>query len=379
MKNLLAVGLAALTAGLCQPAVADPVKIGFITTLSGSGSGIGTEVRDGFLLGIKLAGNDEIEVLIEDDAMRPDVAVQIADKMIQSDEVDILTGILWSNLVLAVAPGAVAQDKFYLSPNAGPSALAGKRCHENFFNVSMQTDALAEAMGAHANEAGYKKVFLLAPNYPAGVDTMNGFKRFYKGELAGELFSKLGQTDYAVEISQIRATGADAVFFFLPGGMGIAFVKQYAQAGSDIPLLGPGWSFSQDILPAIGDAALGAKNTAQWSPDFDNPASKAFVAAFEAEYGRAPSLFAATGYDTANLIVSAVGQASVKDADAFRAALEAADFDSVRGKFSFGINHHPIQDIYLREVVRQGDVLTNRTIGVVMKDHQDAYVSECRM
>jgi branched-chain amino acid transport system substrate-binding protein len=208
---------------------------------------------------------------------------------------------------------------------------------------------------------------------------MNGFKRFYKGELAGELFSKLGQTDYAVEISQIRATGADAVFFFLPGGMGIAFVKQYAQAGSDIPLLGPGWSFSQDILPAIGDAALGAKNTAQWSPDFDNPASKAFVAAFEAEYGRAPSLFAATGYDTANLIVSAVGQASVKDADAFRAALEAADFDSVRGKFSFGINHHPIQDIYLREVVRQGDVLTNRTIGVVMKDHQDAYVSECRM
>ncbi len=124
---------------------------------------------------------------------------------------------------------------------------------------------------------GIKKMFILAPNYPAGTDSLNGFKRFYKGELVGEVYTKLGQTDYAAEIAQIRDSGADFVFFFLPGGMGIAFVKQYAQSGVGIPLMGPGFSFSQDVLGAIGDAALGAKNSASWSKDLDNAANKKFV------------------------------------------------------------------------------------------------------
>jgi branched-chain amino acid transport system substrate-binding protein len=220
---------------------------------------------------------------------------------------------------------------------------------------------------------------VLAPNYPAGQDALTGYKRFYKGELAGEVYTKLGQTDYAAEIAQIRASGADSVFFFLPGGMGIAFMKQYAGSGVDLPVVGPAFSFDQGILQAVGEAALGVKNTSQWSKDIDNETNKAFVESFQAEYNRLPSLYASQGFDTANLLLSAVGKASVKDADAFRKALEAADFKSTRGDFKFAANHHPIQDIYVREVIKEGDVYTNKIIGTALEDHQDAYVGECKM
>jgi branched-chain amino acid transport system substrate-binding protein len=379
MKKAMLAGLFGLAISVPVTAIAEPVKVGMITTLSGGGAGLGLDVRDGFLLAIKQSGNKDIEVVVEDDAMKPELAVQIADKMIQSEKVDILTGIIWSNLAMAVVPNAVAQGKFYLSPNAGPSALAGAKCNENYFNVAWQNDNLHEAMGNYANGAGYKKSFILAPNYPAGTDALTGYKRFYKGELAGELYTKLAQTDYAAEIAQIRASGADSVYIFLPGGMGIAFMKQYAQSGVGIPVLGPGFSFDQDVLGAIGDAAIGVKNTSQWSKDLDNPANKTFVETFQAEYGRLPSLYASQGYDTANLIVSAAAKASVKDADAFRAALKAAEFKSVRGDFKFGNNNHPIQDIYVREVVKDGDVLTNKIIGVSLEDHQDAYAKDCKM
>ncbi|EAV45507.1 ABC transporter substrate-binding protein [Roseibium aggregatum] len=371
-----AASLVAILAGAAQ---AEPVKVGMITTLSGGGAGLGIDARDGFMLAVKQAGNKDLEVIIEDDQRKPDVAVQLADKMIQSDKVDVLTGIIWSNLAMAVVPSVTAQGKFYLSPNAGPSALAGKGCHPNYFSVAYQNDNLHEAAGAYSKEAGFKKTFILAPNYPAGQDSLTGFKRYYDGELAGEIYTKLGQTDYAAELAQIRASGADSVFFFLPGGMGISFLKQYADSGIGLPVVGPAFSFDQGILQAVGDAALGVKNTSQWSKDIDNDANKAFVESFQAEYGRLPSLYAAQGFDTANLLLSAMAKSDVTDADAFRAALEAADFPSVRGKFSFGPNHHPIQDIYVREVIKEGDVYTNKIVGTALTDHGDAYSDECKM
>ncbi len=370
--------LGGLLAGAAQ---ADGVKVGMITTLSGGGAGLGIDVRDGFLLALKMAGDAgaAVEVVIEDDQRKPDVAVQLADKMIQSDQVDVLTGIIWSNLAMAVVPAATAQGKFYLSPNAGPSQLAGSGCHENYFNVAWQNDNLHEAAGAYANDAGFAKSFILAPNYPAGKDALTGYKRFFEGEVVQEVYSKLGQTDYAAEIAQIRASGADSVFFFLPGGMGIAFLKQYAGSGVDLPVVGPAFSFDQGILQAVGEAALGVKNTSQWSKDLDNDANTAFVAAFEAEYGRLPSLYASQGYDTANLLLSAMAKADVDDQDAFRAALKTAEFDSVRGSFAFGPNHHPIQDIYVREVIQEGDVFTNRIVSKAMEGHSDAYAADCSM
>ncbi|MCL5775696.1 ABC transporter substrate-binding protein [Limibaculum sp. FT325] len=378
MRRLLAAGVAAM-ALISAPASAG-TKVGMITTLSGGGSHLGIDVRDGFALALKQSGRSDVELVVRDDANKPDVAKSLSDELIQSEKVDILTGIIFSNLAMAVVPGAV-RDVFYISPNAGPSALAGKLCNPNYFNVAWQNDNLHEAMGAHMKGAGLKKPFILAPNYPAGTDALNGFKRFYGSEgLAGEVYTQLGQTDYAAEIAQIRASGADSVFFFLPGGMGIAFMKQYAAANVGTPVFGPAFSFDEIILGAVGDAALGVKNTSQWAYDLDNPANKAFVESFRAEYGRTPTLYASQGFDAANLILSALGKAEVADKDAFRAALRAAEFASVRGAFRFGPNHHPIQDIYVREVVAGADGKpTNRLVGVALKDHADAYAAECKM
>lgn len=368
-----------LALGLSQASAQDPaLKVGMITTLSGGGAGLGIDVRDGFLLAVKQAGVP-IDVIVEDDQRKPDIAVQLADKLIQSDKVDVMTGIIFSNLAMAVIPSAVAQGKIYLSPNAGPSQLAGPGCNPNYFNVAWQNDNLHEAAGAYANSAGHSNSFILAPNYPAGQDALTGYKRFYEGELAGELYTALGQTDYAAEIAQIRASGADSVFFFLPGGMGISFLKQYADSGVDMPVIGPAFSFDQGILQAVGDAALGVRNTSQWSKDLDNPTNAAFVESFQAEYGRLPSLYASQGFDTANLLISAMGKADVADADAFRAALKEADFDSTRGAFKFNTNQHPVQDIYVREVVKEGDVFTNRIVATALRERGDAYAADCPM
>lgn len=375
-KLALAVGAACLWSA---SVAAEPVKVGMITTLSGGGASLGVDVRDGFMLAVKQADNPELEVVIEDDQRKPGVAVQLADKMIQSEKVDVLTGIIFSNLAMAVIPSALQQGKFYLSPNAGPSQLAGRGCHKHYFNVAWQNDNLHEAAGAYVAKVGYEKPFIFAPNYPAGKDALTGFKRFYEGELAGELYTKLGQTDYAAELAQIRASDADSIFFFLPGGMGVAFLKQYKESGMDLPLVGSAFSFDQGILQAVGEAAVGTKNTAQWSKDLDNEANQAFVEAFQAEYDRLPSLYASQGYDTANLLLAAMEKADVKDADAFRAALKEADFASTRGDFTFGNNQHPIQDLYVREVVKEGDVYTNKALEVILADHQDAYADECKM
>ncbi len=386
MKTMVLAGALAsiLAAGAAQ--AGEPVKIGMITTLSGGGSSLGIDVRDGFQLALKqgggMLGGQAVELTVEDDGRKPDKAVQIAQRFMKSDKVDIMTGIIWSNLAMAVVPKVTQAGLIYVSPNAGPSALAGKKCHKNYFNVAWQNDNLHEAVGQYVKDQGYKKVYIMAPNYPAGQDALTGFKRFYGGALAGETYTQLGQKDYAAEIAAIKAAGPDAVFFFLPGGMGISFLKQYQQAGltGELPLFGPAFSFSQDILRATGDAALGVINSSQWNKDLDNPANKAFVADFQAEYGRLPSLYASQGYDAARLIGAALavtgGDAS--DKDALRAALETADFQSVRGKFRFGPNHHPIQDIYIRQVVMEGELLTNKILGTALADHSDAYAGDCK-
>lgn len=387
-KISLAAATVAVIGLMAAPALAEGVKVGMITTLSGGGSGLGIDIRDGFELALKQGGGKlggiDVEVITQDDARKPETAKQIADRMVKSDKVDIMTGIVWSNLAMAVVPGVTKGGTFYISPNAGPSALAGKMCDENYFNVAWQNDNLHEAMGQHVNDKGFKNVYIMAPNYPAGKDALAGFKRFYKGNVAGEVYTKLGQKDYAAEISALRAAKPDAVFFFLPGGMGINFLKQYAQAGlkDSIPLFGPAFSFDETILKPAGGAALGVFNSSQWNADLDNAANRAFVADFVAEYGRRPSLYASQGYDAARLIGSALKAVGgdMSDKGAFRAALAKADFESVRGNFRFGSNHHPIQDIYVRQVYQndKGE-LTNKIVGKVFTDHQDAYAKDCNM
>ncbi|MBA2778484.1 ABC transporter substrate-binding protein [Billgrantia kenyensis] len=380
MKKLASVGLGLLMTTAMAAVQAEEVKIGMITTLSGGGSHLGVDVRDGFMLAIERSGRDDVKVLIQDDANRPDLARSLSNEFMQRDNVDILTGIIWSNLAMAVVPAAVRQGTFYLSPNAGPSDLAGRMCHENYFNVAYQNDNLHGGMGAYMREQGFERPILMAPNYPAGTDALAGFKHLYEGEVVDELYTQMGQTDYAAEIAQIRASDADSLFFFLPGGMGISFMKQWENSGVDLPVFGAAFSFDETIIQAVGSAAIGAMNTSLWAYDLDNEANHAFVEGFREAYDRMPTLYAAQGYDTANLIISALEKAHPSDQDAFREALREADFDSVRGKFRFGPNQHPIQDILVREVV-EGDngQPTNRLVGIAVEDIQDIYYEQCQM
>ncbi len=387
MKKII-FSLLILLFSMSSAQAADSIKIGMITTLSTKAGYLGEDIRDGFKLAIEQGqgtlGSFPVELLVEDDGRKPEKGRQIAERFMKRDKAQILTGIVFSNVAMAVVPKIVRTGAFYISPNAGPSKLAGKGCDKNYFNVAWQNDNLHEAVGKYVTEQGYKNVYMLAPNYPAGKDALAGFKRFYKGGVAGEVYTTLGQADYAAELASLRAAKPDAVYFFLPGGMGINFIKQYAQAGLNktTPLFGPAFSFDERILKAVGDAAVGVVNGSQWSADLDTPENKSFVAAFRKAYGRTPTLYASQGYDAALLIGSALKAVNgdVNKADEFRAALEKADFPTVRGSFSFGKNHHPVQDIYVREVIKddQGNY-TNRLLKKVFTNHADAYGEECSM
>jgi len=387
MKKAGSVALA-LALAMSSAHAADKVKVGFLSTLSGPGGALGVDIEDGFKLALKSTGNKlgglPAELVVVDDQQNPDVAKQATDRLLKRDKVDLMTGIVFSNIMLAVGPTIFDSKTFYVSANAGPSQYAGAQCNPYFFNVAWQNDNLHEAVGKHVAEKGFRNVALVAPNYPAGKDALTGFKRYYNGKVADEVYTKLGQLDYAAELAQIRATKPDAVYIFLPGGMGINFIKQYAAAGlaKDVPLFGPGFSADEDVIRAAGDAMNGMYNASQWAHDLPNAENRKFVADFEREYGRLPSLYASQGYDAALLIDAAVRKVkgNLDDKEALRAALASADFKSVRGAFRFNRNHYPVQDYYLRVVEKDAKGrVTNRTVGTIFKDHADAYANECAM
>lgn len=383
---LLAAFVASLSAG---PTLAqEPIKIGFISTFSGPSGQLGQELLDGFKLGIKSVGGTlggrTVEIVQGDDQAKPDVGRQLADKMVERDRVHIVTGVNFSNVMLAIAKPVLDSGAFIVSVNAGPSQYAGAQCNQRFFVASFQNDTGPEAMGLYLQKKGVKRAYLMAPNYPAGKDMLGGFKRTFKGEIAGEVYTAFGQLDYAAEIAQLRAAKPDAVFFFYPGGMGINFVKQYAQAGlkTEVPLYGPSFSLDQTVLPGMGDAAVGAFASTFWTEDFDNAASKAFAEGFEKEYGRIPSPNAAQAYDAARLIDAALKGigGKVEDKAAFQKALENVQFDAVRGKFRFNVNHYPVQDFYLAEIVKDAKgrpIMARREL--IAADHADSYAKDCKM
>ncbi len=391
MKSKALVAAAITTVLACAPLApqaADKIRVGFASTLSGPSAALGVDIRDAFLLAVKMNGGKlggvPAEVLVGDDQFKPDVGRQLAEKYVKLDKVHFLTGYVFSNIMLASLPVAFENKVVYVSPNAAPSPLAGEKCNPYFFVASWPNDAYHEAAGQHATNKGYKSVYLIAPNYQAGKDSLAGFKRFYKGKVANEVYTKLGQLDYSAELAQVRAARPDAVYIFLPGGMGINFIKQFVAAGlsRDMQLLTPGFSSDQDIIRPVGEALLGTFDTAHWALDLDNAANRKFVAAFEKEYNRLPSLFAAQGYDAALLIDSAVREVKgkVEDVEAVRRALRAAKFESVRGPFKFNTNQYPIQNYYLRVVAKDAKGrIVNKTMGTIFKSHGDAYVQDCKM
>ena len=368
-------------------AAADHLKIGVITTLSGPSGFNGTSTRDAMNLAVEHLGGKvgglPVELLFEDDQQKPDAGVQIANKYLRSDKVDIIVGATFSNVTLAMYVPIVKAETVIISSIAGPSQIAGKGCSPYFFSTSWQGDNFAEAMGAYLQSQGKNNLYLMAPNYAAGHDVLTGFKRYFKGKIADEVYTPLDQLDFTAEMTQIRAANPGGVFVFYPGGLGIQFVKQYAQSGlkDKVPLF-TAYTVDNSTLRAIGDDALGQVTATLWNSELDNPQNKRYVADFTKKYGYLPAEYGAQAYDTINLIDSAVRAVNgkIEDKKAFIAALEKADFKAVRGSFRFNTNHFGIQNFYMEEVVKGADGKPFLKLGpVAMKDHGDAYAAECAM
>ncbi|WP_237213526.1 ABC transporter substrate-binding protein [Falsiroseomonas oryziterrae] len=386
-RAFLTLGTAA-AAGLSMPAIAQgaPLRIGMITTLSGPGGYLGQDIRDAFQLAIEMdqgrLGGQAVQVVVEDDGLRPGQGKAIAERYLRNERIRLFTGVVFSNVLGAVAPDVLDADGIYVSPNAGPSNFAGRECHRNYYVVSWQNDSLHESAGQLANTLGYRRMSILAPNYQAGRDALTGFKRLYRGEVVQEIYTRLDQTDYAAELAQIRSARPDAVFQFHPGGLGIAFLRQYAQAGllQTIPQCVAAPSLDSTTLAAVGDAAEGVNCTSHWNTDFDNAPSRRFVEAFRARYNRVPTYYAQQGYDTALAIGAALRQTRGSiDPAAFRTAMLRADFESTRGRFRFGPNQHPVQDWFHIRAERVGGNLALVTKGRVLENHGDAYAGQCRI
>ena len=380
---VMAAGLAAM--GLS--AQAQSVKIGFMGTLSGPAGALGQDQYDAFMLGIEHLGGKlggaTVQVIKEDDQLKADLGVQLAQKLMERDKVDIITGVTFSNVMMAIHKPITDANVLLVGSNAGPSPLTGKGCHKNFFSTSWNNDSLHESMGQHATDTGYKKVYLLAPNYQAGKDALSGFKRMYKGSVIDEVYTTVNQPDYSAEIAQLQAAKPDAIYVFYPGGMGVNFVKQYQQAGllGKLPMLSTS-TVDGTTLPALKDIALGAVTGSPYSPDIDNPQNKKFVDDFKKKFSRVPSLYAAQSYDAAMLINAALVKTGGRadNRDTLRAALKSAEFKSVAGPFKFNTNQFPIRNFYRVDVAKDATgqaAFVNK--GVVLKDHADAYFKECTL
>jgi branched-chain amino acid transport system substrate-binding protein len=379
---------AAALALLAAPAqAADSVKIGFVTTLSGPAGIIGRHMKDAADLALAMLGGRigglPGQIVYGDDQFKPDVGRQVADELLKRDKVDFLTGFIWSNVLLAVYQPVIQSGTILISANAGPHEIAGEKCAPNFFSASWQNDQTPEAMGKFMADQNMENIYLIAPDYAAGRDMMAGFKRYFKGKVTAEVYTKFGQLDYQVEISQIRDANPKAVFVFLPGSMGIQFVKQYAQSGlrDKIPLYSA-FTVDETTLPAIGEDAAGNYEVGFWSPDLDNPRNREFVAAFRDKYHYWPSFYAAQSFDAIAMIDRAVAavKGDLADRQGMIAALAQADFPSVRGPFKYNTNHFPIENFYLLRIAKADDGgYVRRIQKVVFADHADAYAAECKM
>lgn len=373
---------------------AEKVKIGFVTTITTPAGVIGKDMVDAVNLamediGGKMAGLD-VELIVEDDGFKPAVGKQKTDKLVKQDKVQFVTGFIWSHVLLASQKSALGAGKFLISSNAGPSQMAGKLCHKNFFSTSWQNDQTPMAMGAVLNLNNVKSLYVMAPNYAAGKNMIAGVTRTFKGKIVGKDLTKWGkdaQLDFSAELAKAKASGAEGIFVFYPGKAGGAFIKQYAQAGlqGKIPLYSV-FTVDSIALPKLQKAnmngVMGSVMTQFWAPDLDTPQNKKFVSGFKKKYGRYPSFYAAQSYDAIFLIKSAVEavKGDLSNMDGMRAAMEKANFPSVRGKFSYGNNHFPIQNFYSRKVIKDSDgVWTTSVREVVLKNHQDTYAKDCSM
>ena len=381
--------IAALALGLAPAMAQAPIKIGFISTFSGPQAAIGEDMRRSVELakehlGGKMGGRP-FEIVYEDDQFKPDVGKQRSEKLVQQDKVNIVTGYIWSNVLLASLKTVTDEgDTILISANAGPSQIAGELCNKNFFSTSWNNDQTPMAMGEYLQGKGVKSLYLMAGNYAAGKDMLAGVKRVFKGQIMGEDLTKWpDQLDFSAELAKIGAAKPDGIFIFYPGAHGVQFVKQWVQAGLNktVPLYQV-FSIDAITLPQQGDLALGTLGAQEWVNDLPNDQNKRYVADFKKKHNVYPSYYGAQSYDSIMLIASAAEalKGDLTDKAKVRAELKKANFKSLRGGFTYNTNQFPIQNFYIQEAVKdpQG-MMTVKTIATAVKDAKDPYYEKCPM
>jgi len=388
MRQQLTCAATAVLLGLTASAATaqEKIKIGVIVTTSGPPAALGGQVRDGFALAVKdlggKMGGREVEIVNVDDELKPDGAVVKVKGLLERDKVDFVVGPIFSNILQAIHKPVTENKTFLISPNAGAASYAGKDCSPFFFVTSYQNDQVHQVLGKVAQDRGYKRVYLMVPNYQAGRDSVAGFKLDFKGEIVEESYMPLNTLDFQPELTKINSLKPDALFTFMPGGLGVNLVKQYRQAGlaDRIPVLSA-FTVDESTLPAQQDAAIGMFGGANWAPNLDNPQSKKFVASYEAAYNTVPGTYAMQAYDTAMLIDSAVKavKGDLSNKEAVSAALKKADFTSLRGSFKFNSNGYPIQNFYLTKVAKRPDgKFQTEIVEKVFSDSVDSYAKDCK-
>jgi branched-chain amino acid transport system substrate-binding protein len=379
--------IAAFVFAVNAAAAQDKIRIGLIYTLSGPPSVLGLQSKNAFELAVKDLGGKmagkEVELFVVDDGLKPDLAVQKVKELIERDHVDIVVGPIFSNVLGAIHKPVMDSGKILISTNAGSSSFAGSACNPNFFVTSYQNDQIFEALGKVANDKGYKRVFAMVPNYQAGKDFLAGFKRTYKGKIVEEALVPLKNLDFQAELSKFATLKPDALFTFMPGGLGISLIKQFNQAGlkGKVPIISA-FTADEATLPALGGAAEGIYGALTWAPDMNNPQNKKFVTAYEAAYHAIPASYAMQAYDAAMLIDSAARavKGNVSNASAMSAALRKADFHSLRGPFKFNVNGYPIQDFYLTKVAKRADgKFETQIVEKVLANNADPYAKDCKL
>ena len=341
-----------------------PIKIGLLLPYSGVYAVLGESITQGMELVFgrenwTVAGR-KIELIKEDDEAKPPVGVRKAQKLIDSDRVDILTGPVHSGVLAGIRDIVHSSKTILIVSNAGADQISRERCSAWIFRTSFSNWQPCQPMGGWVAKNLAKEVFQIAPNYQAGKDMMAAFRETFVpagGKVVGEDYPKFGETDYAPYLTKIRQSGAKAVFAFFSGSDAVNFVKQYDQYGlkGSIKLTGAGFLTEPDVLPAQGKSALGVITGHFYTPQLDNPVNQRFVKEFREKFGgKTPDGFACQGYDTAEVIaraLKAVG-GNTQDKNKLREAIAKVEFDSPRGRFRFDPKtQNVIQPfIYVREV-----------------------------
>ena len=352
----------------------EPVLIGVVIMTSGVYAQLGEDIIDAMRLYFDQVGNQAagrpIEMLIEDETADTGTALERTRRLVEAEEVDILTGLISTGSAYAVAEFVEQSEVPFVISNAGGNDLARGDRSDFIVRTSFTNWQNNVAVGEWFYENIGETVAVIASDYAAGHEHIGGFLETFEaagGEVVEEAYTPLGSTDFSAALGRLGASGADGIYGFLAGTDGLIFVEEYDQSGlrDDMPLVASGFMVEEDVLAEIGDAALGVFSGLHWAYDVDTPENQEFVELFEDAYGRAPTVYAVQGWDTARVLVDAIEElgGELEDARAVIDAMLGMEFDSPRGPFRIDPEtHNPVHNVYLREVVETNGEVHNTMV-----------------